>query len=93
MLGSNDMPDDISGEVTLVARHSLVYLASGPYEATGAGMLVEVRGVNAQVVSAPVPEPGSYTLMLAGLAALGIVAKRGALPRCRGSRRGRQVAV
>jgi len=77
VLGLNDMPDDLSGEVELVARYDMTSVFSGPFGA-GGGLGVAINGVRAEAISAPVPEPTSYALMLAGLALLGIVAKRGA---------------
>jgi PEP-CTERM motif len=73
------MPDDISGEVTLVARCSLTpaFYPFGP-SAAGGYLSVRIEGVGAQALSAPIPEPASYALMIAGLALVGIVAKRSA---------------
>lgn len=94
VLGSNDMPDDISGEVTLVARYSLTsaFYPFGP-SAAGGYLSVSIDGVRAQAISAPVPEPGSYALMLAGLAFLSLIAaKRRASSQRGGSRQGLRTA-
>ena len=41
------------------------------------GSYIGLDNVSADLVSAPVPEPGTWALMVAGLAALGRVARRG----------------
>jgi hypothetical protein len=53
------------------------FLAAGSYSVTVEGVaLSKNAGVTANLILTPVPEPGTYALMLAGLAAVGFVASR-----------------
>jgi probable HAF family extracellular repeat protein len=84
--GINDAGQVVGWADTAEVRHAFI---TGP---DGAGMadlnslidpsegivLSYANGINnaGQVIASPVPEPGSYTLLLAGLALLGIMAAR-----------------
>lgn len=55
------LPDPITG---LDVRHDLVYVGQ------------QVGGFNAQELAAPIPEPGTYALMAAGLGLVGFAVRR-----------------
>jgi hypothetical protein len=64
---------DISAPIALVAGTNTLTFS---YSGGGQGLGDEAWGVNKVSVTAAVPEPETYALMLAGLAALGFIARR-----------------
>jgi hypothetical protein len=59
--------------ITLVAGHNFLTFS---YTGQLQGLGDEAWGVNSLAIATPVPEPQTYALMLAGLGALGFIARR-----------------
>ncbi len=72
IIGENTVPDETSGAVGFFASSGVpsTLLSGGTRSAFFHASVTTFSGV------APVPEPGTYALMLAGLAVLGVAARR-----------------
>lgn len=73
VLGDNDQPDDLSGQsvFTVTAGIASDWFGGAPRTA-----FIRVADVRTYSGVAPVPEPATYALMLAGLALVGAAARR-----------------
>ncbi len=73
VFGDNDQPDDLSGQsvFTVTAGIASDWFGGAPRTA-----FIRVANVTTYSGVAPVPEPGTYALMLAGLALMGVAAQR-----------------
>jgi hypothetical protein len=77
--GANLVPDATAGEVTLgnlVVRSTTNQRVDSFFAAQSANSLTNVEISNGGTLSVPVPEPGSITMLIAGLAAAGGLAVR-----------------
>lgn len=73
ILGDNDVPDNLSGEFGLFATSG--QLATWPGGAVRTAR-IDVQGLGLSGIAPAIPEPATYALMLAGLAALGRAKRR-----------------
>ena len=73
ILGDNLVPDELTGEQTYFASSGVpsTWLGGAPR-----GAFLSVVAANTFSGVPPIPEPGTYALMLAGLAVLGVAARR-----------------
>ena len=77
ILGNNDVPDAFSGEQTFFISSGVPLNTNPPLDPGQRTAYLDVDNVFRFSGIAPaVPEPGSYALMLAGLAAVGAAARR-----------------
>jgi len=75
VLGNNLVPDDLSGKQYVFASSGVPL--SYPFGPLQRGVSFDVyRADTYSGIAPPVPEPASYALMLAGLAAVGAAARR-----------------
>lgn len=74
ILGNNDVPDSLTGELHLEATSG--ELATWPFGGVVRTAFLDASGRTISGIAPAVPEPASYALMLAGLAAVGAAARR-----------------
>lgn len=72
VLGRNTVPDSLSGDYTLLAT------GNGSAWVSAMGMTFDARGTNLFTpgIAPAIPEPSTWALMAAGLAALGLARRR-----------------
>jgi hypothetical protein len=83
VIGTSDLHFTATGgewhdafDKTSTALHWSTGIGNFSYDLTSPGVSLHVYGdATASIAAAPVPEPGTYGLMLAGLAAVGLVAR------------------